>query len=159
MKFFKRYARNYGALIGLGILLVVVLLAFAAPLLFPVSPWQSVGDPLLAPSEDPAFPFGTDMLGRDIAAGLAYGARVSLLIGMISTAAALIIGVTIGALAGFTRADGRSADALHRALPGGPGIHHVGRSCGDFNPVIVTITIGIAVVSWPPSRDSCAASS
>ena len=70
MKFFQRYAKNYGALIGLGILIVVAIVALAAPLLFPVSPWQSVGDPLLAPSEDPAFPLGTDMLGRDIAAGL-----------------------------------------------------------------------------------------
>jgi len=112
MNFFKRYARNYGALIGLAILLVVMVLAFAAPLLFPVSPWQSVGDPLLPPSEDPAFPFGTDMLGRDIAAGLAYGARVSLLIGVISTAVAVVIGVTIGALAGFY--GGRVDDLLMR---------------------------------------------
>lgn len=151
MNFFKRYARNYGALIGLAILLVVVVLAFAAPLIFPVSPWQSVGDPLLPPSEDPAFPFGTDMLGRDIAAGLAYGARVSLLIGVISTAVAVVIGVSIGALAGFY--GGRVDDLLMRFTEFFQTIPAFAMAVvlvAIFNPTIVSITLAIAVVSWPP---------
>ena len=89
MNFFKRYARNYGALIGLAILLVVVVVAFAAPLLLPDQPLDDGRRPVAATIRDPAFPLGTDMLGRDIAAGLAYGARVSLLIGVISTAVAV----------------------------------------------------------------------
>merc|ERR1711969_167824 len=46
-------------------------------------------------------PLGTDTLGRDVAAQLAYGARVSLLVGLVSTLVALLIGVPLGALAGF----------------------------------------------------------
>lgn len=151
MKFFQRYAKNYGALIGLGILVVVAIVALAAPLLFPISPWQSVGDPLLAPSEDPAFPLGTDMLGRDIAAGLAYGARVSLLIGMISTAVAVVIGVSIGALAGFY--GGKIDDVLMRFTEFFQTIPAFAMAIvlvAIFNPSITSITLAIAIVSWPP---------
>lgn len=151
MKFFQRYAKNYGALIGLGILIVVAIVALAAPLLFPVSPWQSVGDPLLAPSEDPAFPLGTDMLGRDIAAGLAYGARVSLLIGLISTAVAVLIGVSIGALAGYY--GGRIDDVLMRFTEFFQTIPAFAMAIvlvAIFNPSITSITLAIAIVSWPP---------
>ncbi|MBN9451983.1 MAG: ABC transporter permease [Bosea sp.] len=151
MKFFQRYAKNYGALIGLGILVVVAIVALAAPLLFPVSPWQSVGDPLLAPSEDPAFPLGTDMLGRDIAAGLAYGARVSLLIGLISTAVAVVIGVSIGALAGYY--GGRIDDVLMRFTEFFQTIPAFAMAIvlvAIFNPSITSITLAIAIVSWPP---------
>ncbi len=151
MKFFQRYAKNYGALIGLGILVIVAIVALAAPLLFPVSPWQSVGDPLLAPSEDPAFPLGTDMLGRDIAAGLAYGARVSLLIGLISTAVAVVIGVSIGALAGYY--GGRIDDVLMRFTEFFQTIPAFAMAIvlvAIFNPSITSITLAIAIVSWPP---------
>jgi peptide/nickel transport system permease protein len=151
VKFFQRYAKNYGALIGLGILIVVAIVALAAPLLFPVSPWQSVGDPLLAPSEDPAFPLGTDMLGRDIAAGLAYGARVSLLIGLISTAVAVLIGVSIGALAGYY--GGRIDDVLMRFTEFFQTIPAFAMAIvlvAIFNPSITSITLAIAIVSWPP---------
>ena len=50
------------------------------------------------------FPLGTDTLGRDIAAGLVHGARVSLLIGVVSTLVALLIGVPLGAVAGYPAA-------------------------------------------------------
>lgn len=151
MTFFSRYARNYGALIGLAILCVVVAVALFAPLLFPTSPWQSVGDPFLAPTEDMAYPLGTDMLGRDIAAGLAYGARVSLLIGVISTAVAVVIGVTLGALAGFY--GGRVDDLLMRFTEFFQTIPAFAMAVvlvAIFSPNIVSITLAIAVVSWPP---------
>ena len=57
-------------------------------------------------------PLGTDTLGRDVAAGIVYGARVSLLVGLVSTLAALAIGVPLGAIAGYF--GGRVDDALMR---------------------------------------------
>src|SRR5690606_2680495 len=86
--FLKRYMRNYGAVAGLLVMLVVVAIALAAPLLYPESPWMMVAEPLIKPFADPAYPFGTDMLGRDITAGLVWGARVSLLVGLLSTGVA-----------------------------------------------------------------------
>lgn len=151
MQFFRRYAHNYGALFGLAILAIVLFVAVLAPLLFPTSPWETVGDPLLAPFEDPAYPLGTDMLGRDIAAGLAYGARVSLLIGVISTAVAVVIGVSIGALAGFY--GGKADDLLMRFTEFFQTIPALAMAIvlvAIFNPSIVSITLAIAAVSWPP---------
>ena len=55
---------------------------------------------------------GSDSLGRDVAAGIAYGSRVSLLVGGVSTVVALAIGVTLGAVAGY--AGGWVDDALMR---------------------------------------------
>ena len=51
----------------------------------------------------PEFPLGSDTLGRDILSGIVHGSRVSLLIGLAATAAALGIGVTVGAVAGYFR--------------------------------------------------------
>ena len=93
MSFFKRFAQNRGALVGLVILGLVVLLALLAPFLYPDSPWRMVQRPFLAPGEVSGFWLGTDVMGRDVAAGLAHGAWVSLLIGLISTVVALAIGV------------------------------------------------------------------
>ncbi len=151
MSFLRRYAQNIGALIGLAILVVVVLVALAAPVLYPVSPWQGVGEPLLGPFEDPAYPLGTDLLGRDIAAGIAYGARVSLLIGIISTAVAVVIGVALGALAGFY--GGRVDDMLMRFTEFFQTIPAFAMAVvlvAIFSPNITSITLAIAVVSWPP---------
>lgn len=151
MSFFRRYAQNIGALIGLAILAVVVFVALAAPILYPGSPWQGVAEPLLPPFEDPAYPLGTDLLGRDIAAGIAYGARVSLLIGVISTAVAVVIGVAIGALAGFY--GGRVDDMLMRFTEFFQTIPAFAMAVvlvAIFSPNITSITLAIAVVSWPP---------
>ncbi|MBD9626969.1 ABC transporter permease [Ensifer sp. ENS06] len=151
MNFFKRYASNLGALIGLIVLTLFVFVALFADVLFPVSPWQSVGDPMLAPLEDSAFLLGTDMLGRDIAAGLAYGTRVSLLIGVVSTAVAVAMGVSIGATAGFY--GGRVDDILMRLTEFFQTIPALAMAIvlvAIFNPSITSITIAIAVVAWPP---------
>lgn len=110
--FWKRFSRNRGAVLGLIILAVVIGIAITAPFFYPQSPWKMVQRPFLHPFTLPAFPFGTDTLGRDVASGLAHGARVSLLIGIVSTLVALLIGVPIGAIAGF--AGGRIDDALMR---------------------------------------------
>ena len=92
----------------------VVLLAAFAPLLYPDSPWRMVQRPFLEPLAVDGFWFGTDTLGRDIGAGLAHGARVSLLVGIVSTIVALSIGVTLGALAGYY--GGLLDDALMRSV-------------------------------------------
>lgn len=110
--FMKRYMRNYGAVAGLVIVALVVLVALCAPLLYEESPWMMVASPLIPPFTDSAYPFGTDMLGRDITAGLVWGARVSLMVGLLSAGVALLFGIAIGAIAGYC--GGRIDDALMR---------------------------------------------
>ncbi len=149
--FWKRYSRNSGAVFGLAILGVVLIVAVLAPLIYPVSPWRMIGAPLLAPFEDAAYPLGTDMLGRDIAAGLAHGARVSLLVGTVSTLCAVIVGIGVGAVAGYF--GGVIDDVLMRITEFFQTIPQLAMAVvlvAIFTPSLYSIVTAIALVSWPP---------
>lgn len=149
--FIARFLRHPGGVVGLGILCVILAVAVFAAALFPVSPWQMQGDPLLGVMEQGAFPLGTDMLGRDIAAGLAYGARVSLLVGVVSTLFAVIVGVAFGALAGYF--GGLVDDALMRVTEFFQTIPQLAMAIvlvAIFTPSLPSIVLAIALVSWPP---------
>jgi len=98
--FFGTFLRNRGAAAGLAVLALVGVAAASAGLLFPYSPWDMRGAPFMPPGEM-EFLLGSDSLGRDVAAGIAYGARVSLLIGAVSTVVAVLLGITLGAVAGY----------------------------------------------------------
>lgn len=151
MTFLRRFARHRGAVIGLVILLLIVVVAIAAPLLFPQSPWRMVGRPFLAPYALERFPLGTDALGRDVASGLMHGARVSLMIGLVSTAVALLIGVPLGALAGY--AGGIVDDLAMRFTELFQTIPSFALAIvlvAILQPSISSIVIAIALVSWPP---------
>ena len=151
MNFLKRFIRNRGAVIGLVILLAVVVFAVIGPTLFPQSPWRMVGRPFMAPFTMDRFPLGTDMLGRDIAAGLVHGARVSLLIGIVSTVVALLIGVPLGAIAGY--ASGFVDDALMRFTEFFQTIPSFALAIvlvAVLQPSMASIVLAIGVVSWPP---------
>ena len=151
MSFTRRFAAHPGAVIGLLLLAVVLFIAAFAGLLYPGDPWQSVGPPLLPPGGDPLYPLGTDLLGRDIAAGLAHGARVSLLIGVISTMVAVLVGVVLGAIAGFF--GGWVDDLLMRFTEFFQTIPAFAMAVvlvAIFTPSITSITAAIAIVSWPP---------
>lgn len=93
--------RSPGAVGGLLVLGFIVLMALAAGYLFPGDPLDMAAQPLLPPGEDWQFPLGTDALGRDLAAGIAHGARVSLLVGVTAALVSVLIGTLIGALAGY----------------------------------------------------------
>jgi peptide/nickel transport system permease protein len=149
--FARRFARNKGAVIGLAILFAVVAVALLAPIYYPTSPWRMVGRPFLAPFAMERFPLGTDTLGRDVAAGLMHGARVSLLIGFVSTSVALLIGVPLGAAAGYL--GGLVDDALMRFTEFFQTIPSFALAIvivAILQPSISSIVLAIAIVSWPP---------
>src|SRR5207244_9467408 len=89
-QFLKQMLRNPAAVIGLVILILAILIAVFGPSLFPNSPWRMVQRPFLPPFTLAKVPLGTDALGRDVFAGVIFGARVSLLVGLVSTLVALI---------------------------------------------------------------------
>jgi peptide/nickel transport system permease protein len=149
--FWRRFARNRGALLGLGILIVVIAVAVFAPLLYPASPWKMVQRPFLPPFAMEAVPLGTDTLGRNVAAGLAYGARVSLIVGIVSTAVALLIGVPLGAVAGYY--GGLVDDVAMRFTEFFQTIPSFALAIvlvAILEPSLTSITLAIAIVSWPP---------
>ena len=151
MTLLKRLLRNPGALIGALTLLAVIAVAILAPFQFPASPFRLVGRPVLAPFALERFPIGTDALGRDVLAGLMHGARVSLVIGLVSTGVALLIGVPIGALAGYL--GGLADDALMRFTEFFQTVPSFALAIvivAILQPSIASIVIAIALVSWPP---------
>lgn len=149
MNLWPRFCRNKGAVAGVVVLTLVLLVALTAPWLFPDDPWDIKGRPLQPPST--AFPMGTDMLGRDVLAGVAHGARVSLLIGLVSTLGAVLFGTTLGALAGY--AGGRVDDALMRVtefIQTIPSFILAIVLVAVLQPGIGSIVLAIAIVTWPP---------
>jgi peptide/nickel transport system permease protein len=150
MNFARRFCRHPGAVIGLVVLILVIAMALLAPILFPGSPWDMAGAPFEPPGEDGML-LGTDSLGRDVAAGIAYGARVSLLVGAVSTVVSLFIGVALGAIAGYL--GGLVDDLVMRFtefFQTIPSFVLAILLVAIFTPSISSIIAAIAVVSWPP---------
>ncbi|MBL3702762.1 ABC transporter permease subunit [Sulfitobacter sp. BDSS02] len=152
--FWRRYRRNRAALLGLFIFAVVVLMALTAGFVDPGDPLRRAGDPLTAPFVDMATPLGTDQLGRDILSGLFYGARISLLVGVVATLVAIAIGVIIGALAGYF--GGWVDDVLMRvteAFQTIPNFVLLLTLVAILGSKIEWITLAIGIVSWTaPAR-------
>lgn len=149
--FWSRFRQNRGAVIGLVILAIVIVCAISAPFLFPRSPWSMVQRPFLPPFEMEGLPLGTDALGRDVLSGLFHGARVSLLVGLVSTVVALAIGIPIGALAGYY--GGLVDDALMRFTEFFQTIPSFALAIvllAIFQPTLGYVILAIAIVSWPP---------
>ncbi|MFQ5455350.1 MAG: ABC transporter permease [Nitrospirota bacterium] len=92
--------RNKLAIAGAVILIILVIVAIAAPILSPYNPFQqNITQGLSRPSNDHIL--GQDRLGRDILSRIIYGSRISLSVGISVVGISLIVGITIGALAGF----------------------------------------------------------
>ena len=148
-EFRTRFFRNRSAVLGLAILAGVVLLAISAPLLFPFDVFSARGNPFLPPLSERLL--GTDSLGRDIAAGIAHGARTSLLIGLMATLVALAVGTAFGGLAGYY--GGWADDVLMRVtefFQTIPAFLFTIVLVAILSPSIQNITFAIAAVTWPP---------
>lgn len=104
----RRLIRRKGAMVGLTVVVLFVLMAVFAPYVAPYDPLQTSWSAIRkAPSE--AYLLGTDELGRDVLSRVIWGARASLLAGVVSVCIAMALGVPIGIAAGYL---GRWADAL-----------------------------------------------
>nr|WP_314086042.1 ABC transporter permease [uncultured Shinella sp.] len=107
MRVLKELCRQPAAVFGLVIVLAVVFAAIAAPWLAPYAPDNQMFDGLtlegapMPPGEQ--FALGTDTLGRDLLSRLLYGARTSLIIGLVANGIAVAIGLFVGVTAGYMR--------------------------------------------------------
>ncbi len=147
--FWGRFSKNKSAVFGLFILCLVIFLAAIANWIFPDDPFRLAGKPMSLPGTN-GFLLGSDTLGRDVAAGIAHGAKTSMLIGLLATVAAVFIGIIFGALAGYY--GGIIDDSLMR-------ITEIFQTIPSFvfaillvaimKPSIESIIIAITVVSWP----------
>ena len=106
VEFWRYFRQNRGAMLGLVVIIALIIIAALAPVLAPYAPSQQFRDAFLSPpawvaGSDPRFLLGTDDVGRDILSRLIYGARLSLMIGVVVVTLALAVGVTLGLVAGF----------------------------------------------------------
>ena len=98
----RRFRGNYAALVGLIVLGIVIFTAIFGPAIYGIDPFEMVWAPFSPPGVD-GYILGTDYLGRDLMAGIINGARVSIIIGLSAAFMSVVIGVSVGALAGFYR--------------------------------------------------------
>ena len=146
----RAFLRNPVAVMATLFLLLVTAIAVAAPLIYPEDPLSMVARPFLWPGQNPKFPLGSDSLGRDVAAGLVWGARISLVIGIAAMALGVTIGIVVGATAGYF--GGRIDDALVRLIEifqTTPSFLMLVVLVAIAEPRVESITVAIALVTWP----------
>jgi dipeptide transport system permease protein len=106
-EFWYYFSRNRGAVLGLVVFAITVLIAILAPWIAPHPPELQYKDAFLQPPSwaggDPRFFLGTDPIGRDILSRLIHGARYSLVIGAVVVFLSLVGGIALGLLAGYFR--------------------------------------------------------
>ncbi len=100
------FSENRGAVIGLAVFILIVAAALLAPLIAPHEPTLQYREAVLLPpfwdeGGRTAYLLGTDAVGRDIFSRLLYGARYSLFIGVVVTTLALVVGISVGVVAGY----------------------------------------------------------
>src|SRR5690606_23142209 len=131
----------------------VIIVSVLAPVLAPHDPSQQFfdgltleGDPLPPGGE---FVLGTDLLGRDLLSRLIFGARVSLLVGLVANGAAVLIGAIVGVLAGFLR--GRTETVLMRltdVMTAFPALILAIALAAILGPSLWIVAMVIALVNW-----------
>jgi oligopeptide transport system permease protein len=144
----NRLKKNRGALVGLAVIVVVIVIAYLGPL---VSPYTPYGQDLSRRFADPSsqFWFGTDEFGRDMWNRVWIGTRVSLYIGFLAAFLDLAVGVAYGAISGLL--GGRVDDVMQRGieiLNGVPYLVVAILAMLVLSPGIITITIAIGLTSW-----------
>jgi peptide/nickel transport system permease protein len=149
----RRVLHNYVALAGLFVIAVVVVVALFAPLIAPFDPAEQFfeglsleGAPL--PPND-TYLLGTDLLGRDLLSRLIYGARVSLLVGLVANAAALLLGTLLGTLAGYFRgAVGVAIMRFTDVMMAFPALLLAIALSAILRPSLWIVALVIALVNW-----------
>lgn len=138
-------------LVGATIWLGLVFVAVVGPYLYPVNPFSIVYKPRTPPFVTMKVPLGTDYLGRDILAGLMHGALVTLEVGVGAALFTVVIGVIIGALAGFY---GRRTDTILMRITEFfqvlPPLLLAMVLILVFSPTTMTVIFAIGVTNWPP---------
>jgi len=134
--------------VGLVIVLVAVLAALVGPAL---SPYNPAAQELARRLEPPTLshPFGLDELGRDILARLVAGARISLLVGLAVVSVSSVVGMLVGAIAGYF--GGRVDDVISRVvdvLMAFPGILLAIALVAVLGPSLTNVVLALSVIGW-----------
>ena len=146
----RAFLANPAGVLAVLFLLFVAVLSLAAPLIYPEDPLSMVARPLLWPGQNAAYPLGTDSLGRDVAAGIVWGGRVSLLVGIVAMLLGVAIGLAIGATAGYF--GGRVDQVLVKIVEifqTPPSFVLLVVLVAVAQPSLTTVVLAIGGVTWP----------
>ena len=144
------FCRNPGAVIGAMLLTMIIALMIVGPYLYPTDPFEMVWVPFSPPFEEGAPVLGTDFIGRDLLAGIIQGSRSTLAVGAMAALITSVIGVLIGAFAGFY--GGWVDAALSRVTEFFqvlPPLLFAMVIVAVLPPTLPIIATAIGVVSWP----------
>lgn len=143
-----RLVANPMGVAGLAIVILLFIVAVAAPLLIPYDPSKvDTGIILLPP--DGKHLLGTDELGRDVLSRMIYGARISLMVGFVSIGIATVIGVLVGAVSGYY--GGRVDEALMRfvdVMLTFPTFFLILAVIAILEPNITNVMVVIGITGW-----------
>ncbi len=149
----QRFRKDRAALFGAAVIVAVVTAAVLAPWVTPYDPSEQFFDGLtlegapLPPNE--RFWLGTDLLGRDLYTRLVYGARTSLIIGIVANAVAVLIGTVLGTVAGY--AGGWVGTAIMRftdLMMAFPALLLAIALAAILKPSLWIVAMVIALVNW-----------
>jgi peptide/nickel transport system permease protein len=147
MKTLTRLLRNFAFSAGLVLTVALVVCALLAPVLAPHDPSRPTGPRLEAPSD--AYPLGLDELGRDVLSRIVWGARVSLRVGFSVVILASLVGVTLGAIAGYF---GGVVDVLIMRLCdillAFPGILLAIALVAVLGPSLNNVILALSIIGW-----------
>jgi len=148
----QRFTANHLAVLGLGIIVLLVLMAIFADLLAPHSPVVgNLGGARLLPPGSPGYLLGTDDQGRDILSRLIYGSRLTLavvvLVAVIAAPVGLLVGTVSGYAGGWTDAVLMRVTDIFLAFPK---LVLALAFVAALGPGIENAIIAIAITSWPP---------
>ncbi len=144
----RMFMRNPSAIAGMLMLAVVLAVSIAGPFFYAVDPFEIRVAPLTPPFTEEAW-LGSDYLGRDVLTTLIYGGRATLLVGAVAALLSVIIGITLGAFAGYY---GGKVDAVLMRITEFfqvlPALLFAMVVVTLFSPSLVTVTLAIGIVSW-----------
>lgn len=144
----RQWIKNRNVLIGLSIIFFLIFIAVFAPQIAPHDPEKANPKIRLEPPSK-EYPFGTDHLGRCILSRIIFGARISLLIGLIVISGSLLIGIVLGTISGYF--GGFADNAIMRLVDGFlavPSMFLAIALAGTLGPGFFNMAIALIAVEW-----------
>ena len=144
----RMFVRNPSAIAGMVMLAIILLVSIAGPFVYPADPFEIKTAPLTPPFTADAW-LGSDYLGRDVLTTLIYGGRATLLVGAVAALLSVMIGITLGAMAGYY---GGKVDAVLMRITEFfqvlPALLFAMVVVPLFSPSLISVTLAIGIVSW-----------
>lgn len=152
-RWWRRLVADRTGMLGFVLVVIVVVAALFAPVIAPHDPNRQFADGLseygMPRPPGGAYPLGTDLLGRDLLSRILFGARVSLIIGLVANGAAVAIGAAVGVIAGYFR--GWFGTVLMRftdVMTAFPALVLAIALAAILRPSLWIVALVIALVNW-----------